>query len=145
MFQSIEQVRRWLVASAITLIVIVGLSYWISRSRTLPALHNVPKQLGLDIQQTSDGFSISKSEGGRTIYTIRASNAVQFKEGGHADLKNVHIVVYGKSHDRYDQIYGNQFVYDQVSATSSQMGKFTSTSRAMRKDRRSPTRRRPTS
>lgn len=115
MFQSIEQVRRWLVASAITLIVIVGLSYWISRSRTLPALHNVPKQLGLDIQQTSDGFSISKSEGGRTIYTVRASNAVQFKQGGRADLKNVHIVVYGKSHDRYDQIYGNEFVYDQVS------------------------------
>jgi lipopolysaccharide export system protein LptA len=113
MFQSIAQVRRWLVSTAILLILIVGLSYWIARSRTLPVLHNVPKQLGLDVQQTSEGFSISKSEGGRTLYTIRASNAVQFKTGGRADLKNVHIVVYGKAHARYDEIYGNEFVYDQ--------------------------------
>jgi lipopolysaccharide export system protein LptA len=77
-----------------------------------PVLHNVPKQLGFDIQQTSDGFSLSKSEAGRTIYTIRASRAVQFKQGGHADLRNVHIVVYGKNHDRFDQIYGDQFTYD---------------------------------
>ncbi len=115
MFQSLAQVRRWLVATAISLIVIVALSYWISRSRALPTLHNIPKELGLDIQQTSNGFSISKSEGGRTIYTVRASNAVQFKTGGRADLKDVHIVVYGKAHDRYDQIYGNEFIYDQNS------------------------------
>ena len=76
-------------------------------------LHNVPQQLGIDIQQTSDGFSLSKSEGGRTIYTIKASKAVQFKQGGHAELNNVHIVVYGKNHDRYDQIYGDHFTYDQ--------------------------------
>ncbi len=68
--------------------------------------------LGIDIQQTSDGFSLSKSEADRTIYTIRASKAVQFKQGGHAELRNVHIVVYGRKHDRYDQIYGDQFTYD---------------------------------
>src|SRR5437764_7481918 len=118
MTQSVAHVRRWLVGTAITLIIVVGLSYWISHSRTLPTLHSVPKQLGLDIQQTSDGFSISKSEGGRTIYTVRASNAVQFKAGGRADLKNVHIVVYGKSHDRYDQIYADEFVYAQTTRQS---------------------------
>ncbi len=90
----------------------VTVSYWIARSRVGPTLHNVPAQLGIDIQQTSDGFSLSKSEGGRTLYTIRASKAVQFKAGGHADLRNVHIVVYGHEHDRYDQIYGDQFTYD---------------------------------
>ncbi len=94
------------------LVAAVTVSYWIARSRVGPTLHNVPAQLGIDIQQTSDGFSLSKSEGGRTLYTIRASKAVQFKAGGHADLRNVHIVVYGHEHDRYDQIYGNQFTYD---------------------------------
>jgi len=113
MFQSTAHVRKWLMGSGVGLIVIVSLAYWISTSRPAPKLHNIPQQLGLDIQQTSEGFSISKSEGGRTIYTVRASNAVQFKTGGRADLKNVHIVIYGKAHDRYDQIYGNEFVYDQ--------------------------------
>ena len=112
MFQSIAQVRKWLVVSVVVLVVAVTASYWVARSRVGPLLHNVPAQLGIDIQQTSDGFSLSKSEGGRTLYTIRASKAVQFKAGGHADLRDVHIVVYGHEHDRYDQIYGNQFTYD---------------------------------
>ena len=112
MFQSTAQVRKWLVGSVVLLVAAVAVSYWIARSRVGPTLHNVPAQLGIDIQQTSEGFSLSKSEGGRTLYTIRASKAVQFKAGGHADLRNVHIVVYGREHDRYDQIYGNQFTYD---------------------------------
>ncbi len=112
MFQSLAQVRKWLVVSVCLLVAAVTLSYWVARSRVQPLLHNVPKALGFDIQQTSDGFSLSKSEAGRTLYTIRASRAVQFKAGGHADLRNVHIVVYGKNHDRYDQIYGDQFTYD---------------------------------
>ena len=112
MFQSIPQVRKWLVWSALALIAIVTVSYYVAKLRVAPKLHSKPKPLGLDIQQTSEGFSLSKSEGGRTLFTIRASNAVQFKKGGHADLKNVHIVVYGKAHDRYDQIYGNEFTYN---------------------------------
>lgn len=104
------------------LVAIVTISYWIARSRVGPTLHNVPKQLGFDIQQTSDGFSLSKSEAGRTIYTIRASKAVQFKAGGHADLRNVHIVVYGRTHDRFDQIYGNQFTYDPQSGDIKAIG-----------------------
>jgi len=112
MFQNIAQVRKWLVGSAVGLLVIVTVSYYVAKLKVGPTLHTVPPKLGLDIQQTSEGFTLSKSEGGRTIYTIRASNAVQFKKGGHADLKNVHIVVYGKAHDRFDQIYGNEFTYD---------------------------------
>ena len=112
MFQNIAQVRKWLVGSAVGLLVIVTVSYYVAKLKVGPTLHTVPPKLGIDIQQTSAGFTLSKSEGGRTIYTIRASNAVQFKKGGHADLKNVHIVVYGKAHDRFDQIYGNEFTYD---------------------------------
>src|SRR3974377_62061 len=103
MFQSTAQVRKWLAAGVVVLLVGVTFSYWITRFRVVPTLHSVPKALGIDIQQTSEGFSLSKSEAGRTLYTIRASKAVQFKEGGHAQLNNVHVVVYGHQHARYDQ------------------------------------------
>ena len=122
MFQNIAQVRKWLVGTAIGLLVIVTVSYYIAKLKVKPTLHTVPQKLGIDIQQTSEGFTLSKSEGGRTIYTIRASNAVQFKKGGHADLKNVHIVVYGKAHDRFDQIYGNEFTYDPESGDINGIG-----------------------
>lgn len=122
MFQSLAQVRKWLVIGVCVLVAAVTLSYWFARSRVQPILHNIPQQLGVDIQQTSDGFSLSKSEGGRTIYTIKASKAVQFKTGGHAELKNVDIVVYGKNHDRYDQIYGDHFTYDQATGDIKAVG-----------------------
>ena len=122
MLQSLAQVRKWLVVSVCVLIAAVTISYWIARSKVQPVLHNIPQQLGVDIQQTSDGFSLSKSEGGRTIYTIKASKAVQFKQGGHAELKNVDIVVYGKNHDRYDQIYGENFTYDQATGDVKALG-----------------------
>jgi lipopolysaccharide export system protein LptA len=112
MSQSTHEARKWLVATAVFVVVVVGVSYYVARSRAKPALHNIPKELGIDIQQTSEGFSLSKSEGGRTLFTIRASKAVQFKRGGHAELHNVNVVVYGRTHDRYDQIYGEQFSYD---------------------------------
>src|SRR3974390_2302041 len=112
MSQSLAQVRKWLVWLAVALLGVVTCPYYVAKSRVRPQLHTTPKPLGLDIQPTSEGVSPSKSEGGHTIYTIRASNAVQFKKGGKADLKNVHIVVDGKTHDRYDQIYGNEFTYD---------------------------------
>ncbi len=104
------------------LLALVTVSYFIAKARVKPQLHSLPKQLGIDIQQTSEGFTLSKSEGGRTIFTIRASNAVQFKKGGHADLKNVHIVIYGKAHDRFDQIYGKEFTYDPESGDINAMG-----------------------
>jgi lipopolysaccharide export system protein LptA len=122
MFQSVAQVRKWLVGFAVALLALVTVSYFIAKARIKPQLHSIPKILGIDIQQTSEGFTLSKSEGGRTIFTIRASNAVQFKKGGHADLKNVHIVVYGKAHDRFDQIYGKEFTYDPESGDINAMG-----------------------
>jgi len=120
--QSVAQLRKWLAWSAVALLAITTVSYYVARMKVVPKLHVKPQDLGLDIQQTSSGFTLSKSEGGRTIFTIRASNAVQFKKGGKADLKNVHIVVYGKSHDRYDQIYGKEFTYDPASGEVQGLG-----------------------
>ncbi len=122
MLQSVAQMRKWLVWLAVALVGVVTISYYVAKSRVRPQFHSLPQSLGVDIQQTSEGFSLSKSEGGRTIYTIRASNAVQFKKGGKADLKNVHIVVYGKAHDRYDQIYGKEFTYDPESGDVAGLG-----------------------
>jgi lipopolysaccharide export system protein LptA len=72
----------------------------------------VPAKLGVEIQQTAEGFSISKSTDGRTQFTVSASKAVQFKEGGRSDLHNVKIVIYGKDASRFDRITGDEFEYD---------------------------------
>jgi lipopolysaccharide export system protein LptA len=52
---------------------------------------------------------------GRTLFTVSASKAVQFKGGGRAELHDVKIIVYGKDAGRFDQIAGDDFEYDPAS------------------------------
>ena len=108
----VRRLRRWFAAGAILMIAIVAGMYFYARWRVSKAVHMVPAKLGLNIQQTAEGFSISKSEGGRTEFTVSASKAVQFKEGGRAELHDVKIVVYGKDASRFDRIVGDDFEFD---------------------------------
>ncbi len=97
---------------AIVLVIIVAGFYFAGRIRALRSARDLPGKLGVDIQQSTEGFTLSKSEGGRTLFSVHASNAVQYKEGGRAELHDVSIVVYGRESNRYDQIYGSDFEYD---------------------------------
>ena len=82
---------------ALAAVAVVGGFYMRARMELRRALRDLPGKVGIDIQQTSEGFTMSKSEGGRTLFTIHASKATQFKQGGHATLHNVNILVYGQA------------------------------------------------
>jgi lipopolysaccharide export system protein LptA len=114
---SIPRLRIWFAVLALAAVAVVGGFYLRARMELRNALRDLPGKVGIDIQQTSEGFTMSKSEGGRTLFTIHASKATQFKEGGHATLHNVNIIVYGRQSDRFDQIYGDDFDYDQKAGT----------------------------
>jgi lipopolysaccharide export system protein LptA len=109
---SIPRLRIWFAVMALAAVVVVAGFYFEARFVMQSALKRLPGKVGIDIQQTSEGFTLSKSEGGRTLYTIHASKATQFKQGGRAELHDVNIIVYGRKKDRFDQIYGNDFEYD---------------------------------
>ena len=109
---SIARLRYWFAAMAIFLVAVVAAFYLYARWQSGAVAHVLPKPLGITIQQTTQGFALSKSEGGRTLFTVRASRAVQFKAGGRAMLHDVTILVYGKQSNRFEQIYGKQFEYN---------------------------------
>jgi lipopolysaccharide export system protein LptA len=76
-------------------------------------LKQIPGKIGYDIKQTASGFQFSKSDGKRTLFTIQASDFKQFKLNGNAELHNVSIVLYGRDSTRFDQIYGDDFAFNQ--------------------------------
>lgn len=119
----ITRLRRWFAAAAILMIAIVAGMYFYARWRVRGAIHEIPAKVGLNIQQTAEGFSIAKSEQGRTEFTVSASKAVQFKEGGRAELHNVKIVVYGKDSSRFDRIAGDDFEFDPKSGEITAKGR----------------------
>src|SRR5258708_24927378 len=119
---NISNLRRWFVVAAIAVVVMVSGAYFYARHRVTDALKQVPGKIGLEIQQSAQGFSISKSEQGRTLYKIQASKAIQYKQGGRAELHDVTITLYGSDSSRYDQIYGAAFDYDPQSGDVTSKG-----------------------
>lgn len=106
------RLRRWILILASALLLVVAGFYTYARLRVNQAVRKVPASLGVNVQQTTEGFTISKSEGGRTLFTIKAARAVRFRQGGRAELHDVSIVVYGRKADRFDQISGSKFSYE---------------------------------
>jgi len=109
---SVSRLRRWFAIGAIAACLVVVGAYLYARWRVQNALKQVPEKISLAVQQSAQGFTVSKSEQGRTIFTIQASKAVQFKQGGRAELHDVEITLYGHDSSRFDQIYGQDFDYD---------------------------------
>ncbi len=119
---TISRLRLWFATAAILLAVVVAGFYVYGRMRVHYAISQVPKKLGVDIQQSTQGFTLSKSEAGHTLFTIHASKAVQYKETGKDELRDVSVIVYGRQSNRYDQIYGSDFEYDPQSGNVTAKG-----------------------
>jgi lipopolysaccharide export system protein LptA len=109
----ISRLRRWFALAAIFSILVVGGMYLYARHKIQNALKQVPEKIGLEFKQTAKGFSISKSEQGRSLFRVEASKALQYKGGRRAELSDVEITLYGRDSSRFDQIYGKNFEYDQ--------------------------------
>jgi lipopolysaccharide export system protein LptA len=111
----ISHLRRWFAAAAVVLCLIVLAVYFHARHSVQNALTQVPDKLGIQVQQSAQDFTISKSDQGRTLFKLQANKAVQYKIGGRAELHDVTITIYGRDSSRFDQVYGKTFEFDQRS------------------------------
>src|SRR5205807_383243 len=118
----ISHLRRWFALGAIGMVLLVAGMYLYARHKVRNALKEVPEKIGLEVQQTAQGFTISRSEQGHTLFKVQASKAIQFKQGGRAELHDVAITLYGRDSTRFDQIYGSDFLYDPQSGDVTAQG-----------------------
>ncbi|HWA96733.1 MAG TPA: LptA/OstA family protein [Terracidiphilus sp.] len=109
---TIERLRTLVLGSGVLLIVALVALLAIGKWRNPFSKRDIPKRLGIDIQQEANGFTYSQSHGGRTIFRIHASKVVQLKKG-QALLHDVRIELFGDNGNRVDRIEGNEFEYDQ--------------------------------
>ena len=109
---TIEKVRTWIVVLGVLLLLAIVGSMAYARYRIHRFGADLPGKLGVEIQQSTNDFTISKSSQGRTLFVLHASKAVQYKGGGRAVLHDVSILMYGKDGSRADKISGSQFDYD---------------------------------
>lgn len=108
-----QRYSRFAAAAALSITLIAGGFYARRAWQAKQAERNAPPHVPSSIEKTSQGFSFSKGEGDRTIFTVRASHATQFKAGNHAVLLDVWITIFGTTGARADNIRTRSCDYDQ--------------------------------
>lgn len=96
---------RWSALAALVLAGITGAIYlqrqWVAHVE----IRKAPPPLAEDKERQSIGLTLSKNEGGRTIFTVQASKSTDFKGQDVSLLEDVKITVFGKLGDRHDVIH----------------------------------------
>ena len=108
-------------AAGVLLIVALGVFLAIGRVKSPFSRRDIPKRLGIDIQQEANGVTYTQSRGGHTLFKIHASRVIQLKND-HAMLHDVKIELYGADGSRVDRIEGKEFEYDKKADTATAAG-----------------------
>ena len=116
------KLRTWILILAGCLVAAIAGFFFYGRWQGRRLGHDRPGGLETSIQQSTEGFTYSESRGGHTIYTLHASKAVQYKGGGHAELHDVSITLYGAEGQPANRIYGSDFDWDPVHGIARALG-----------------------
>lgn len=108
------QRRKWIAAAVIGAFsltaAVVALTFWRARTR-LENQRNVPQPLPHNVHQQLSGYSITRSEEGRQIFTVRAARTLALKKGGTTVLENVSVEFFGREGNRHDILRTGQCEY----------------------------------
>jgi lipopolysaccharide export system protein LptA len=119
---TIERLRTLVLLAGILLLAALGVFLAIGRYKSHFNLRELPKRLGVDIQQEADGVTYSHSLGGLAQYKVHASKVEQLKDG-RVLLHEVWIELYGQDGKLVARIEGHEFNYDVSKSTAVSLGK----------------------
>lgn len=93
---------------AATVVGVYGYRAW----RAAEQRRQVPPAPPPTVRQQAAEFSFSRLEGGRKLFTVRASRTTEFARDSLNRLEDVRITLYGRRGDRFDRIHTRQCDYD---------------------------------
>ena len=109
----VERLRVWLLGGAVFLILVIAAFIGTARYAKHRLLGALKSKLGVTVTEGADGYTLSRSDGSRTLFTLHAARWEPVPNSNSViALHNVSIVLYGKKGDRSDRIYGDDFEYD---------------------------------
>ena len=117
---TIERIRNLVLAAGVLLILAIAAFLVANKfKRTIP--RDMPKPLGVEIQQEANGVTYTQAHGGHTLFKIHAARVIQLRNS-HATLHDVEIDLYGQDGRRVDIIKGDKFDYDQKAEVATAAG-----------------------
>ena len=116
----LEQARRqkWLTALVVGGISVtalaVGLTYWGSTNRRTPPVH-LPPSPPPDVHQQLSGYTFTRSDQGRAVFTLHAARTVAYQQSKSTELEDVTVEVFGPKGDRGDILRTHRCEYNSQS------------------------------
>jgi lipopolysaccharide export system protein LptA len=109
---SIQRLRWVLIAGTLLLIVVLAAYIGYGRYRAIKAYQHILAHSGVTLTHDSNGVTYSQSVQGRKIFTIRAKTESSLGNGKWA-LHDAEMLLYSRSGDIPDHIYGSEIEYDE--------------------------------
>jgi LPS export ABC transporter protein LptC len=103
---------RWAAMTAGVIALVVAGVYARHAIREAQARRKAPQPVPATVHQQSAEFKFSKVEQDKTIFTVRASHATQFKDQDRSVLQDVWITIYGREGNRNDNIHTRECSYE---------------------------------
>jgi lipopolysaccharide export system protein LptA len=107
--------------AGVLLVVALGAFLAIGKWKNPLNRRDLPKRLGIDIQQEANGFTHAEFRAGHAMFKITASKVEQLKD----DRFRLHVVkieMYGADNSGMDRIEGSEFEYDQRTGIATASG-----------------------
>ena len=101
---------RWLALAGMTAVLGATLSSFLTSTRERPQPRSVPAPIAPQVSQQTQAFSLSKTSGDHTLYTVEADEVTHFDDK--VVLRGVSILLYGKDGDRRDVIETEESEFD---------------------------------
>src|SRR3989337_361041 len=108
----IEKLRRLALVGAVTVGLVLAATYGWRRWQAHEARRGMKVDLAADVEQQAEKFSVSRSEEGRTLFTVQASRTTE-RTGKTTVLENVVATIHGRRGDRADEIRTGRCEYDE--------------------------------
>ena len=113
---------RWSAAVAIAIALVVAGVFLRGRFADRAPRRNLPP-VPASVAEQSSGFTYSKNVGNHTLFTIRASQATEYKDKNHSLLENVSITIHGLEGKRNDSVRAGECSYEPTTGSIRCQGK----------------------
>jgi len=118
---TIERARTLVLGAGVLLLAALGAFLVIGKWKSPFNRRDLPKRLGIDIQQEANGFTHAEFHAGHATFKITASKVEQLKTGSYR-LHEAKIEMYSADGKSVDRIEGNEFEYDQKAGIAKAAG-----------------------
>jgi lipopolysaccharide export system protein LptA len=108
---------RYAVLACLVIVLAATLGSFVARWRARRPEPPRPAPIAQDVSQRTQAFSLSKTLGEHTLYTIDAEQVTNYEANGKADLRNVSVLIFGKDGSRHDRITAPECLYDSTAAS----------------------------